>query len=302
MKIGIAGAGAMGSMFAFFFKKANIDIAVFEKDKNTVDYYKKGVLFIVDRKEEKAVFEISASPDILKDRSIIFIFVKSYDTEGAIKIIAPEINKESIIVTLQNGIGNKEIIGKYIPDKRIVYGSTSIGVTRVNSGTIRLGGMGDIVIGGEDNPVRSIEQVLELAGLKTIITDNADIAIWKKAIINAGINPLGALLEIPNGKIISNEFARRIQEQIVMEAVLIAQTIGLSFNQEEMVQQTINVCEKTSSNLCSMLQDIMAKRRTEIDSINGILIEYAKKNSISAPFNEVIYNLIKAKEIFMANQ
>ncbi len=298
MKIGIVGAGAMGSMFANFFQQANINTVLFEKNAYLLANLKQGLTIILDDKKLKIKLDIGDDPKLLSGCNIIFIFVKSYDTEEAIKKISSGIDQHTIIATLQNGLGNKEIIARYIPEKKIVYGSTSIGATRVDNNTVRLGGMGNIVIGGKNEPVKIVEGVLKKAGLDVAITNNADAAIWKKAIINAGINPLGALLEIPNGKIISNEFTKNIQEFIVREAVKTALPLGLSFDPDEMVRQTRSVCEKTAKNLCSMLQDVIAKRRTEIDSINGIIIEYSKKNSIATPYNDMIYNLIKAKELY----
>ena len=141
-----------------------------------------------------------------------------------------------------------------------------------------------------------MEDILKKANLDVTVVDDPDIAVWKKAIINAGINPLGALLEIPNGGIISNAYSKRIQEQIVREAVNVALSIGITFNPDEMVELTRGVCEKTSKNLCSMLQDRQANRRTEIDSINGIIIEHGKRASITTPYNDTVYCLIKAME------
>jgi 2-dehydropantoate 2-reductase len=298
MKVGIVGAGAMGSIFAYFFNKANISTVLFEKDSNIIKNMKDGLKILADSKTENIKVEVGDNPLVLKDCETIFIFVKIYDTEEAVQKIAPGIDKKTIIVSLQNGIGSKEILAKYIQEERIVYGSTSIGATRINSNSVRLGGMGDIVIGGsKKESVAAVGRILKEAGLNVIITVNPDEAIWKKAIINAAINPLGALLGVPNGEIVKNEYSRTLQEKIVREAVEVANSIGLPFNSDEMVKQTKNVCEKTEKNLCSMLQDVNAGRRTEIDNINGIIIQYGEKNSIPTPYNDAVYCLIKAKEL-----
>ena len=220
MKIGIVGPGAMGLLFAYFFYKANIDIVLLGKDQNAVAEIKKGVNVIIGEKSEEINIEIGNNPEIIKECRIIFLFVKTYDTESAVKGITDVINKDAVIVTLQNGIGNKEIIARYIPENQIIYGSSSFGATRLSKNTVRLGGIGANVVGGSSvESVKSVEDILKKAKLDPVITDDPDIAVWKKAIINAGINPIGALLEIPNGGIIANEYSKRIQEQIVREAV-----------------------------------------------------------------------------------
>jgi 2-dehydropantoate 2-reductase len=298
MKIGIIGAGAMGSIFAFFFKRMNIETVLFEKNPEILASYQKRVEIIIDDRVHEFNFDISDNPQILSNCDIIFIFVKSYHTEEAVKQIHKYINTNCIITTLQNGLGNKEKISKYIQADNIVYGSTSIGATKLDNNKIRFGGMGNITIGGQDSEaVKTVKNALELASLNTTVTENPDLAVWKKAIINAGINPIGALLEIPNGRILSNEFTSRIQDRIIKEAVMTAISLGLNLDQEEMVKETRDVCRKTEKNLCSMLQDVLAKRKTEIDSINGIIIEYAKMNLVAVPYNEVVYNLVKAKEL-----
>lgn len=298
MKVGIIGAGAMGSIFSYFFYKAKIDVVIFEKDSKTIISLNKGIDIIKGDKIEEIYVCVDSKLEILKECEFVFVFVKSYDTEEAIIGVQSAIEEDCIIVSLQNGIGNKEIIAKYFSEERIVYGSTSIGAARTEDGSVRLGGMGNIVIGGSSvKAVKSVEEILKMAGLDVNVSDNPEAVIWEKAIINAGINPIGALLDISNGSIIKNEYAKKIQEELVKEAVAIAWSVGLTFDADEMIEQTRSVCEKTAGNICSMLQDKRAHRRTEIDSINGIIIEYGRKNSITTPYNNAVYYLIKAQEI-----
>ncbi len=298
MKTGIIGAGAMGSILSYFFVKENIETVLYEKDKDTIDHIKNGLNTIVEEEKHITKIDISGNPDILKECGIIFIFTKSYTTEAAVKEIKKVINEKSIFVTLQNGIGNKEIIAQHIPEERIVYGSTSLGATKVDAGTVRLGGMGSFTIGSVNNQaLKRVEDLLKKAKFEVIVTDVPDTAIWEKAIVNAGINPLGALLGIPNGEIVTNEFSLKLQQEIVREAVEVANAMGVKLDTDEMTELTRSVCEKTCKNLCSMLQDVTAKRKTEIDNINGIIVKYSQDHSIKTPYNEAIYCLIKAKEL-----
>ncbi len=298
MKAGIIGAGAMGSIFSYFFQKENIETAFYEKNIETVIQIKSGLNVIIDEKTETIKIDIESKPGILKDCDIIFLFVKSYSTKNAIIDIKDFIDKDSIVVTLQNGIGNKEIIADSVPEDRIVYGSTSVGATKMEANTVKLGGMGNVVIGGKNSKaLKSVADLIKKTNIEVTISDDPDTAIWKKAIINAGINPLGALLSIPNGKIISNGYSLKLQQEIVRESVEAANAMGIQLDTNEMTELTKSVCEKTAQNLCSMLQDVSAKRKTEIDNINGIIIEYGKKHSIETPFNEAIYCLIKTREL-----
>jgi 2-dehydropantoate 2-reductase len=126
--------------------------------------------------------------------------------------------------------------------------------------------------------------------------------VWSKAIINAGINPLGAILAVPNGMIIADEFSAFIQDAIIREAVAAAVARGIPLDAEAMVAAARDVCVKTSANLCSMLQDIQARRRTEIDSINGSIIESGVRYGVPVPVNRTMYGLIRAKELQYLNE
>ena len=163
--------------------------------------------------------------------------------------------------------------------------------------------MGSFIIGGiNKDSVKSVEDILRKAKFDVELTGSPDTAVWKKTIVNAGINPLGALLQIPNGMIINNEYTLKLQQTLVREAVKVANAAGIRFDVDEMVELTKNVCERTFQNLCSMLQDIKAGRRTEIDNINGIFIEYGKRYCVDTAFNEAVYRLIKAREMIQGDK
>jgi 2-dehydropantoate 2-reductase len=314
MKIGIVGAGAMGSIFAYFLNKSDIKTIIYEKNKSIVDKVSSGLNVYVDKEVSTLNVSISGDPQALQDCNAVFLFVKSFHTRQAMIDISKNLQQDCIFVTIQNGIGNKEIISEFIAEDKIVYGSTTIGATKTDKNTVAYGGGLDITIGGKNK--KSVEFILDILSkinLNVTINPNPDEAIWRKAIINAGINPIGALLEIPNGMIIRNEYASALMEGIIREAVRVASSLGIIFDPDDMVSVARNVCAKTAINLCSMFQDLKPKtpeakdcvsktkcdivKKTEIESINGIIIEYGKKNSIPTPYNEVIYKLIKAKEL-----
>jgi len=284
MRIGIIGAGAMGTLFSEYISRTGIDYYVYEKDENRKNY-------LNDR------MPISSSPSDISRCDIIFIFVKSYATGDACRDIQTSINADTIIVTLQNGLGISEIISYHFPQNPLVLGTATYGAALDSSGALVPGGEGEIIIGGRDKKSNAvIFSLLTDAGFTTRETGNPLQVIWEKAIINAGINPLGAVLNIPNGKIIENEYSSTIQEQLVLEGSRVAGAMKLNISGEIMIERTKQVCLTTAINHCSMLQDIRAQRKTEIDSINGKIIEYGELNKIPTPWNTSMYYLVKALE------
>ncbi|MCP4132313.1 MAG: 2-dehydropantoate 2-reductase [bacterium] len=297
MKIGIVGAGAMGSVFAYFFKSAGMEPVLLEKDAAAVASLKKGLRVLVNDEEILLHIPVEADPLILRDCPIVFLFVKSYSTEKAILEIKSSLGAEAVLVSLQNGLGNYDIISQHIPEERIVYGTTATGAAKLDAATVKLGGLGENMIGGmSEKAVHAVQNIFKTVKLPIAITSTPHEAVWKKAIINAGINPLGALLSVTNGEIVENEYAYTLQQKIVTEAVAVAQSLGVSVDLAAMLDTTAQICRKTSVNRCSMLQDISNNRKTEIESITGKIVEFGRQSSINTPFNETIFYLIKAKE------
>ncbi|MFW5770214.1 MAG: ketopantoate reductase family protein [Spirochaetota bacterium] len=284
MRVGIIGAGAMGTLFAEYIAGTSVEYYVYEKDENRKNYLNDHL-------------PVASSSSELSRCDIIFFFVKSYATDNACQDIQSFINDDTIIVTLQNGLGNCEIIYSYFPHNPLVLGTTTYGAELDSSGALVPGGEGEIIIGGRDRKSSAvIFSLLTDAGFTTRETGNPLQIIWEKAIINAGINPLGAVLNIPNGKILENEYSSTIQEQLVLEGSLVADAMKLNISGEIMIERTKQVCLATALNHCSMLQDIRSRRKTEIDSINGKIIEYGQVNGIPTPWNTSMYYLVKAME------
>jgi 2-dehydropantoate 2-reductase len=235
-------------------------------------------------------------PESLLGSDVIFIFVKSYSTAEVMNAISEYISADTVIVTLQNGLGNYEAVKSFVDEKNIVLGSTTEGAAMID-GRLVMGGSGITEIGGADgSAVEKIFSLLTPAGINCMVTDDPFRAVWKKAVVNSAINPPGAVLNMTNGELIGNENSRQLLRLIVSESVKAAAGAGIDFDAAEMTALTENICVNTAANRCSMLQDISAGRRTEIDSINGRIIEAAEKAGQDAPVNRAMYLVIKSLE------
>lgn len=296
MKIGIVGAGAMGSLFAYFMQKAGTDAIIVEKDAAVVNAMKKGFRVSLSGSWHGVSAAIGSDPELLDSCDFVFLFVKSHATLDAVSQIGPHIGG-STVISLQNGLGNVDILLKSIPADQVVYGTTTYGAAKTGPDEIVFGGEGITVIGGRDgNRVKSVADLLGMTGMRVQVTDDPDKALWEKAIVNAGINPIGALLAISNGRIIEHPELRLLLERIVQESSAVAEAAGISVDADAMVKSAEEVCRKTSRNLCSMLQDLRAGRRTEIDSITGEIIQAGAMYGISTPYNETLFMLVKGLE------
>lgn len=239
--------------------------------------------------------------DIPPEDEKVFIFtVKGYNTELAVDTIEQFVKAGDVFMTLQNGVGNDEIIVNHLGNERILAGVTSHGITFSEPGHIIHAGKGETVIGAahrDDHEVANlIVNLFNEAGITTRLTTNICGEIWAKLIVNAAINPLTAITGLRNGKILEVPELMETVGGVVEEVQRTARANNIKLPPCNMLEKTIGVLTNTANNKSSMLQDIERGRRTEIDSINGAVARYADQAGIDVPLNRSVTALVKAIE------
>lgn len=313
MKIVIVGPGAMGCLFGAFLARSGQDVYFLDKNaRRAGEIERKGILVegISGRFVVRKIKAVTKTQTIGK-AELIIIATKSYDTEEAIRRTVSLLDKESLILTLQNGLGNVEIMSKYVPQTQIIAGITAEGATLLANGHVRHAGRGETVMGMlqatgrrlqatsyrlQAAKLEEISQVFNNAGFETKITENVMSLIWSKLIINVGINALTALTRLNNGRLIEFDATKKIMEEAVNEAVAVARKKKIKLSYPDPLEKVQSVCRATYGNVSSMLQDIVRRKRTEIDFINGAIVREGQKLGISTPVNSVLTNLVKAIE------
>ena len=307
MRIAIVGPGSMGSLLAAFLAKAKEDVYIIDHNTERVKKLRQDGISVVGISGEFTVrVNATAQPREAGERDLFVICVKSYDTEEAIKSLKECIGENAHVLTLQNGIGNVQILNDAIGEDKVIGGVTSQGATLLGWGEIRHAGKGETVIGKADGrvlgPIREIAQVFNKAGLETKISKDINSIIWSKLIINVGINALGAITRLHNGSLIEYDGTREIMRAAVQEAVKVAKRKRIKIAYDDPIQKVEGVAKATCGNVCSMLQDVLRKRRTEIDFLNGAIVRQAKSLNIPTPVNEVLTNILKTIEASYAQQ
>ena len=297
MNIIIFGAGAIGSLFGALLSKNN-NVLLIGKKPHVTTIQKKGL--IIEEKThlnvrimaESCVDNISFLPDLL------ILTVKSYDTETAILQARKIIIDKTIILSLQNGLDNIEKISKHLNSKRIIPGVTTHGAFFSKPGVIKHTGKGMTILGElNGKKTKRIEYIVKSfneAGIETAESQNILKEIWIKAIINSSINPLTAIFQCKNGFLLKNPLLEKLVEMICEESTSIANSERIGLSKSKMLDKTNEVIKNTSDNYSSMFQSIKKTKKTEIDSINGKLIEIGKKHNISTMINQVLVYCIKS--------
>lgn len=311
MKIVIVGPGAMGCLFAGFLAKSGQEIWILDKRKERSQMIDKDGITIegISGNHKVKVNATSDASDIKKP-DLAIICVKSYDTEAAAKHLKPCLLETTYVLTLQNGVGNVEAISEIVGESNVIGGVTSHGATLLGDGRVRHAGKGETIIGRWQTsgklkskqwkiPRRALEDIADVfknAGFPTKVSDRVKDLVWSKLIINVGINALTAITRLNNGRLIEYEGTRQILKQAVLEATKVARRKRITLDYSDPVKKVESVCVATAGNISSMLQDVLKKRRTEIDYINGAIVREGEDLGIATPVNAVLTDFVKTIE------
>jgi 2-dehydropantoate 2-reductase len=301
MRTAILGCGALGSVIGGLLLEAGQEVIFVERDPTEVALIREKGLRIDgvsgDRILYPSIYHCDDQPDLC---DLVLVLVKAYDTPSTVPTLSKILAPGGVILTLQNGVGNYEALQAHFPG-RVLLGTTTMGAMAISPGYARHTGFGNTVIGEADGAIteraRAVVSLLgSMAGGSVQITDNAVGTVWSKLIINAAINAPCALLRIKNGALPQNPAGRQLIHEIVSECQSIVRAKGITLLFDNPEERVLEVCQGTAENICSMLQDMRARRRTEIGYINGALATEADRLGLAAPVNKTLTLLIEALE------
>lgn len=300
MKIAIVGAGAMGCLYGAKLSKVKSNQVFFlDVWQEHIDAINKNGLIMEENGSTikyQGLVAINNSDSIgLVDLAIIF--VKSTLTFDAIEKNKSIFGPDTMAITLQNGLGNIDIISNAIGPKNVLAGTTAHGATMISPGKMRHAGIGNTIIGeltGEiTDRIRSVELIFNEAGIETTVSENVIGLVWDKLLINVGINALTGITRVENGRLLDYPEIEQLLELAVSEAMKIAESKSIKLSFADPVEHTKDVCKATAANKSSMLQDVLKGNKTEIEMINGAIVKEGKSLGIDTPVNLVLTNIIK---------
>lgn len=300
MKIAIVGAGAMGCLYgAKLSADPTNEVYLIDVWKDHIDAVNENGLLMEENGETAAYRAVrgvvDARPAGICD--LVIVFVKSTLTKTAVKENKAVFGPDTIALTLQNGLGNIDLIRAEIGDGNVIAGTTAHGATMLGPGKMRHAGSGKTIIGELDgrstDRLKMIGELFQAAGLETELSDNVIGLVWDKLMVNVGINALTGITRLQNGELMNYPEIEELLEAAVKEAHAVAKAKGIRLSYDDPVVHTKDVCRATAANKSSMLQDILNHKQTEIDMINGAVVREAAEAGIAAPVNLVLTNLIK---------
>jgi 2-dehydropantoate 2-reductase len=312
MKVAIIGPGALGCLLA-----ASLTIKLNHSDRKIPELE----LWLLDHKPERAqklneqglILEengvrrncrvnVTADPNVIGPADIIILCVKSPQVAAGLKLASQLVQEDTILLTMQNGIGHLEQLQHRPKPPSIVIGVTAQGANLVTPGHVRHAGDGLTRIGFLKSVsftrsllLAKLCNLLNYGGVETVIVDNIMDYVWSKLLVNTGINALTAIHRCPNGKLLESAAIKDMLTGAVREGEAVARALNIQLIDDPLAM-TLDVCSKTAQNISSMLQDVNNRRPTEIDSINGAIAAVAKTLGIPTPVNDELVHKVKEIE------
>ncbi|MEF2964688.1 2-dehydropantoate 2-reductase [Paenibacillus sp. M1] len=323
MSVVIVGAGALGMLYGGLLAAAGVQVVFWTRTSGQAELLRKQGLMIESADGGAAT---TISPDKFAARSLeergmtlggdpewVFLTVKQrHIDDKLLDAVRNLMGTETKIVAFQNGVGHIDKLRQVFPGLRVYAAITTEGAKRTSPRTVVRAGLGETKIGIPKGPAmheadhsdveldseaeksgESLIMLLAKAGFPAFLSNDIDKDIYRKLLINAVINPLTALLRIPNGELLAAKQREELMLMLCREGELVYRTYGIPYD-PDMFEVIASVCRSTSGNLSSMLKDVLEGAPTEIDYINGRLVEMARAANVQIPVHETVWRLVRA--------
>lgn len=288
----IVGTGALATLFAHRLVAAGVDVTLLGAWREGLSALQQHGARLAGVERSSAVRVAEKAEDCLGTKTAL-VLVKAWQTERIAGQLVDCLDDDGLALTLQNGLGNQETLTRALGEQRVGLGVTTLGANLIEPGLVQMGGEGRVILEKQAHLAR-LQAMLEAAGFLVEVMEDAQSFVWGKLVISAALNPLTALLRVPNGELLERPQAHRLMGELARETAEVARSraVRLPFTSpEEAVEQ---VARKTAGNRSSMLQDVLRGAPTEIDAINGAVVQRGEAAGVPVTANRLVWALVKA--------
>ncbi len=304
MRIIIVGAGALGGVVGAYLHEAGQDVTLVEINESRVRLLNETGLFVSEGSRGERCIKVPtvASTKGLEPADLVFVSVKTYQTEVAVKANLPVIGPQTYVLSMQNGIGNTDVMSEILGPDRVLTGITYHSIQHTGPNRLRFRpGIKPIQIApynGKVTPeIEAIGEVFQDAGLNTDVAENIDNVIWQKLLHNAVVNPTSALTGLTCRELLEDEDMQDFMRELCYEQIEVMKARGVPIVQEDDPYIPVTGSQKAlGKNRPSMWQDLARGVRTEVDAINGAVVDEAKRLGLAAPLHWGLVRFIHSRE------
>ncbi len=300
MRIGIAGAGAVGCHYGSLLQQAGHDIRLLARGVHLEAIRDAGLTHVTHGGGSTQRVSADDSPSILEGSEAVILSCKMTDIEIMLESIGPHVDSDALLVTLQNGVEAPEIVAARFPEHAIAAGTAFIGARIEKPGIVVHSAAGGVRLGlwqhgtGEEK-LHLLIQALTQAGVPTREEADVHLMLWRKLLWNCGFNAITAITRRFAKDIVANDETLTMVRQAMAETVAIAKARGIEISEED-IRKHIQVTLEMGPVKTSMWQDMDRGKQTEVDYINGFVVRKAEALGVDAPVNRILTTLMHAVE------
>jgi len=307
MRVAILGAGAMGSWFGGHLAFNGLEVHLLTTNEAHIDAVEKDGLELIRGDSSVTVQVPICKPEALvRPVDLVIALTKTFQLETALDSIKRCIEPDTIVLSLQNGLGNAEAIASRVGWNNTWLGTTMLPVDRLAPGVVEGTGNGITWFGQTKESLPSVAEHLQAlftdSGLDVRYDKDILVRIWQKVAFNSGMNAVCALTHATPGGIGASEDAKNWVKTVAAESVSVAHAMGVAADLKSVMDTIDYACEHHGGHQPSMLQDLLNSKQTEVLAINGAIVQFAQQCGIEAPLNAHLATLVQLAEVGHADQ
>lgn len=290
LRFAVVGAGAVGCYFGGMLARAGMSVTLIGRAAHVEAIRARGLRLETQSFDEQVAVNASTEASAVADADVVLFCVKSLDSERSAREIAPFLSPDAVVLSLQNGVENAEIIQRVLPQTAIpsvVYVATEM----AGAGHLKHHGRGELVI-GESSQSEAIAAAFGQAGVPAQVSANVKGALWAKLIVNCAYNAMSAIAQQPYGKLVTVDGVPELMQAVVDECLQVARADGIEVpgDSHEAVRR---IAHSMAGQYSSTAQDVARGKPNEIDYLNGYVCRRGQAHGIPTPINQTLLTLVK---------
>jgi len=302
-RVAVVGAGAVGCYFGGMLARAGAPVTLIGRAPHVEATNRDGLFIDSIHFEEHVSVSASTQVEAVRDAQLVLFSVKTVDTEGTAKLLAPYLGLDTIVVSLQNGVDNAERID-FAAGIEVIPAVVYIAAAMIGLGRVKHSGRGDLIIGNpspnhhaRESELEEVAATFTRSGVPCRISENITAELWEKLIMNCAYNAISALSRMNYGRIARDAGTIEVMKRVIIEAVAVGKAAGVQLSADTMIAAALKLGgEAMPEALSSTAQDIARGKPTEIDSLNGFLVRKGAELGVPVPVNQTLHSLVKLLE------
>jgi len=292
-RVAVMGAGAVGCYYGAVLARAGHEVTLIGRPQHVQAVQRSGLRLQTIDSDRHIQLRASTEPDAVRGAELVLFSVKSTDTEAAGKALAPHVERDAAILTLQNGVDNAERLAATL-GREVIPAVVYVAVEMAGAGHVRHHGRGELVIASSKQS-GAIAAAFGAAGVPVEISDNVAGALWAKLIVNCAYNALSAITQLPYGRLVQGAGMPEVMREVVDECLAVAQAAGVKVP-GDMHEAVRRIAQTMPGQYSSTAQDLTRAKKTEIDHLNGFVVRKGEPLGVRTPVNRVLLALVKTLE------